>query len=384
MSRVHARLQQWWYSKELSPGVLLIPLGWLYALVMRVRGWLYALRILPADRVAVPVIVVGNIAVGGTGKTPLVIALAGYLAQQGWRPGIICRGYGGKAHSWPQQVRADSDPASVGDEAVLLARRTGCPVAAAGSRRVAAARGLIENDGCNIIISDDGLQHLALLRDIEIALIDGERRHGNGRCLPAGPLREPTSRLASVDLIVTNAASSTQVHRGELPMSLAPGPAVNVRDPSRRAPLHEFNAQPVHAVAGIGNPGRFFSMLERAGVQAVGHAFADHHAFARQDLAFGDELVVLMTEKDAVKCSTFAADSHWYVPVTAQLPDAFFVRLGQRLPDVPAERARQQSTRVDENDAEQSPNTRSAAGYAAHAHGEPQGTTVADEASRAS
>lgn len=354
---------------------------------MRVRSGLYALQILPVHHVDVPVVVVGNIAVGGTGKTPLVVALAGYLAQLGWRPGIICRGYGGKAQAWPQQVRADSDPLSVGDEAVLLARRTGCPVTAAGSRRVAAARGLIEHDGCNIIISDDGLQHLTLHRDIEIALIDGERRHGNGRCLPAGPLREPTTRLASVDMIVTNSAFTAQVHRGELPMTLVPGPAVSVRDPSRRVPLHEFNAQPVHAVAGIGNPRRFFSMLERAGLQAVGHAFADHHAFARQDLAFGDELVVLMTEKDAVKCTTFAADSHWYVPVTAQLPDAFFVRLGQLLPDLPAKGAMQHTARVDENDdanPEHSPNKRSAAGFAARVRGEPQATTVPGEVSKAS
>jgi tetraacyldisaccharide 4'-kinase len=333
VSWFHARLHRWWYSNELTFAVILIPVAWIYTLIMRVRGWLYALQVLPSRRVGVPVIVVGNIAVGGTGKTPLVIALAGYLAQQGWRPGIVCRGYGGKAQSWPQQVRKDSDPVSVGDEAVLLAQRTGCPVAAAGGRRVEASRGLVAHDGCNIIISDDGLQHLALHRDIEIALIDGERRHGNGRCLPAGPLREPASRLASVDLIVTNAVSSTQVQRGEMSMSLVPGPAVGVGEPGRRVPLHEFHAQPVHAVAGIGNPRRFFTTLESSGLQVVEHAFADHHAFVREDLAFGDEKAVLMTEKDAVKCMTFAADQHWYVPVTAQLPDAFFVRREQLLPD---------------------------------------------------
>ena len=163
-------------------------------------------------------------------KTPLVVGLAEYLMQQGWRPGIVCRGYGAKAQHWPQQVGADSDPRLVGDEAVLLAQRTRCPVAAAGGQRVEAARELVVRHGCNVIISDDGLQHLALQRDIEIALIDGERRHGNGRCLPSGPLREPSSRLLSVDIVVTNASTPAAVHAGELPMHLIAGPAVSVLD----------------------------------------------------------------------------------------------------------------------------------------------------------
>jgi tetraacyldisaccharide 4'-kinase len=333
----HARLQRLWYSKSHPLSLALIPLGLAYAMAMRIRRALYRLGVLSSNRVNARVIVVGNVAVGGTGKTPLVIALAGYLAQQGWRPGIVCRGYGGKAQHWPQQVRADSDPQMVGDESVLMARRARCPVSAAGSRRVKAARELIAHQGCNVIISDDGLQHLALQRDVEIVVIDGERRHGNGRCLPAGPLREPLSRLATVDMLVTNATSPAAVHRGEMPMQLIAGPAVSVHDKSRRMALHEFRAQPVHAVAGIGNPARFFSMLETAGLRPITHVFADHHDFEQTDVEFNDGMSVLMTEKDAVKCSRFGGPQHWFVPVTAQLPDAFFERLRRLLPPVPDE-----------------------------------------------
>ena len=315
----------WYRSHPLS--LLLAPLGWLYALVMIVRRSAYRVGLLPEHRVGVPVIVVGNVSVGGTGKTPLVVWIAGFLAAEGWRPAIVSRGYGGRARRWPQPVRVDSDPALVGDEAVLLARRTGCPTVASGSRRVEAARALVRNGACDVIVSDDGLQHLALARDVEIVVIDAERRHGNGRCLPAGPLREPLGRLASVDLLVSNGPA----RRGEFEMRLAPGPAVRLVDGERR-PLAAFRGTSVHAVCGIGNPARFFAALSDHGLMVTGHAFPDHHPFSGADLAFDDEAPVLMTEKDAVKCARFAGPRHWYVPVTAELPEAFCLRLERLLP----------------------------------------------------
>ena len=346
MSTAYVRLQRLWYLHDDPLGLVLIPFAWIYAVVMRLRRLLYRLGVLRSHQINALVIVVGNIAVGGTGKTPLVIALAGYLSQLGWRPGIVCRGYGGKALHWPQQVRADSDPRMVGDEAVLMAQRTQCPVAASGRYRVKTARELIKYYDCNVIISDDGLQHLALQRDVEIALVDGARRHGNGRCLPAGPLREPLSRLSTVDMVVTTNTRADTVQGAELSMQLIAGPVVNVLDGERRAALSEFICAPVHAVAGIGNPARFFRMLEQAGLRPIPHAFPDHHDFTPADVEFDDELAVLMTEKDAVKCRRFARQQHWYVPVTAQLSDAFFDALQRSLPPVPDDRARRVADEV--------------------------------------
>ncbi len=324
-------LPEIWYRGH-PLGLLLIPLGGLFAAAVRLRQAAYRARLLPSGHAGVPVVVVGNIAVGGTGKTPLVVWLAGFLASLGWRPGIVCRGYGGRGRRWPQQVRADSDAFSVGDEAVLLARRTGCPVVASGRRRLQAARSLVHNGGCDVIISDDGLQHLALARDLEIAVVDGERRHGNGRCLPAGPLREPVSRLASVDLVVANGAAG----RGEFQMTLAPGPAVRVSDTGVRRTLASMAGATVHAVCGIGHPARFFRMLAEAGLVVLEHPFPDHHAFVPGDLDFSDGHPVVMTEKDAVKCRAFAGPGHWYVPVTAVLPDAFCARVQRALGPPPA------------------------------------------------
>ena len=270
-------------------------------------------------------IVVGNISVGGTGKTPLVIWLSRYLGRD-FRPGVVCRGYGGRSRTWPQKVRADSDPATVGDEAVLLATRCGCPVAA-GPDRAASAKALIEHEGCNLILSDDGLQHLSLARDIEIAVVDGARRHGNGRCLPAGPLREPPSRLKSVDIVVTNGEAA----RGEFRMRVSPWKAINLAGQEAPRELGDFTRTPVHALCAIGNPARFFDMLRAARLEIVPHVFPDHYLFERGDIAFGDGLPVLMTEKDAVKCRRIASGEHWYVPVRAELDESFALRLGMLL-----------------------------------------------------
>ena len=205
------RLDHYWYTR--SPWLLLLtPLSLLFRVVVGARRLAYRVGIKRSTRVSLPVIVVGNITVGGTGKTPLVVWLAGYLREKGHAPGIVSRGYGGTASHWPQQVRADSDPAVVGDEAVLLAATTGCPMAVAPDR-VAAAQALVDQGGCDVIISDDGLQHYALQRDIEIAVIDGVRRFGSGFLLPAGPLREPLKRLQQVDLVVVNGLGDGDEHR---------------------------------------------------------------------------------------------------------------------------------------------------------------------------
>ena len=319
-----------WYAGH-AAGLALIPLGWLFRLAVGLRRLAFRLHLRKTTRVEVPVVVVGNISVGGTGKTPLVIWLSRYLGRE-LRPGVVCRGYGGRSRSWPQKVRADSDPATVGDEAVLLAKRCGCPVAA-GPDRAACARALIEHEQCNLILSDDGLQHLSLARDIEIAVIDGARRHGNGRCLPAGPLREPPSRLKDVDIVVTNGEAA----RGEFRMLVRPWKAMSVNGDEPPRDLGAFGGAPVHAVCAIGNPGRFFDMLRRARLHVVPHAFPDHHMFSRSEIEFRDDLPVLMTEKDAVKCRGIAGARHWYVPVRAELDESFALRLGVLLANVASE-----------------------------------------------
>jgi tetraacyldisaccharide 4'-kinase len=314
------RLEKLWYGSS-GAALLLAPLAWLYCGAAVVRRRAYAAGLLRVGRLPVPVVVVGNVTVGGTGKTPLVAWLAAHLRESGFRPGIVSRGYGGRARSWPQPVHADSDPAVVGDEAVLLVRRTGCPMTV-GPDRVAAARALLEENACSVILSDDGLQHYALARDVEIAVVDGTRRLGNGLCLPAGPLREPHARLGSVDLIVVNGAPGP----GEYGMRLenaAPRRLLNDEPGS----LEDFRERPVHAIAGIGHPARFFGGLRALGLQVIEHAFPDHHAYAPGDLELGDDLPLLMTEKDAVKCRRFAKPHHWYLPVDAR-PDP---RLAERV-----------------------------------------------------
>ena len=310
-----------WY--EPSPlGALLAPLGWAVALFTVLRRGAYRVGMRRSRQVGCPIVVVGNLSAGGTGKTPLVIAIAKLLARRGLRVGVVCRGYRGSASRWPRQVRSDSDPNRVGDEAVLLARRTGGPVAA-GPNRIAAARILFRRAKCDVILSDDGLQHLRLARDVEIVVVDGVRRHGNGRCMPAGPLREPLGRLASVDLVVVNGAARS----GELEMQLVAGDAVSLVDAGQTRPLDSFRGAPVHAVCAIGHAERFFRTLEAHGVTIVRHPFPDHHPFREAEIRFPDGASVLMTEKDAVKCERFADARHWYVPVEAVLSSELEARL---------------------------------------------------------
>ncbi len=315
------RLNGWWYGNTALVWPL-VPLSWLFRGAVFVRRKAYEWGARKIGWMPVPVIVVGNITVGGSGKTPLVIWLADYLSRAGYSPGVVSRGYGGRARNWPQQVRADSDPVSVGDEAVVLARRCNCPVAV-GPDRGAAARALLAHTECNVIIADDGLQHYALGRDIELAVLDGVRRLGNRHFLPAGPLREHPRRLEEVDFIVTNGLAG----RGEYGMRLHAGVARNLSDESVVRGIEAFRGRPLHAVAGIGNPDRFFEELRKHGLEFQAHAFPDHHQYRAEDVEFSDNADVLMTEKDAVKCRRFAQRRHWYVPVDAELNEYFGPRL---------------------------------------------------------
>lgn len=321
-----ARLIRWitdaWYT-EMYISSWFMPLSMLYVDAVRFRRFLYRIGVLKQSRLPVPVIIVGNITVGGTGKTPLVIWLAELLKQHGYQPGVISRGYAGAANKIPQLVTAQSDARSVGDEAVLLARRCDCPVAI-GVNRVAAAKLLLESHACNVIISDDGLQHYALQRDMEIAVVDGLRRFGNGYCLPVGPLREPQERLKQVDFVVVN--GSDDLEAGEIAMHCIGKELINLRSGERK-PLTEFKTQNCHALAAIGNPQRFFKQLAAAGLDCETQAFPDHYQFTASDIQFTDGKPLLMTEKDAVKCLDFAADYHWYLPISAEMPTAFSQQL---------------------------------------------------------
>ena len=293
------------------------------------RGWLRRLR------AGAPVVVVGNITAGGTGKTPLVIALVARLRAEGWTPGIASRGHGRDDEATPRWVDADSAAAQVGDEPLLIARATGAKVRV-DRDRVAAAKALVAA-GCDVVVCDDGLQHYRLARDIEIEVQDARRRYGNGRLLPAGPLREPVERAADCDFRVLNlgVASEADVQRdsglGEWPMRLQVGAAQPLHG-GRAQPLSAFAGQRVHAVAGIGDPERFFAMLRDAGLGVVPHAFPDHHAYVAADFAFGSRLPVLMTVKDAVKCAQLTDAQAFMVPVDAVLPEAFWEALLGRLP----------------------------------------------------
>ena len=314
-------IERQWYSPA-SYFRYLFPLAWPFRLVSTVRRGLYSAGFMAADGPDCPVVVVGNLTVGGTGKTPLVIWLAEFLARNGWQPGIISRGYGGMAAAWPQSVEPDSDPRLVGDEAVLISRRTDCPVEV-GPNRVHSSRKLQQTGRCDIIISDDGLQHYALRRELEIVVVDSARKFGNGLCLPVGPLRESVSRLRTADLLVYNGESEA----GGFGMKLVGDRAVNNLHPSLKMPLSQLAGSICHGVAGIGNPGRFFDHLVSWGLRPKVHRFPDHHRFVETDLCFNDEAPVLMTEKDAVKCFGFARDHHWHVPVEAQLDCGFGTQL---------------------------------------------------------
>ena len=280
------------------------------------RRLLYMLRIFRSQHPGIPVIVVGNLTVGGTGKTPLVLWIAEFLKSKGCSPAIVSRGYGSKVEA-PRAATVASDAAEVGDEPVLLARRSGCPVWIGPDRIAVAAALRAQHATVDVLVLDDGLQHYRMRRDVEIAVVDA-RGFGNGFLLPAGPLREPTWRLKTVDAVISHGAAvqgySMQLH-GDVTHRMT--------DARERQPLKSFAGQKVHAVAGIGDPNRFFIHLGKAGIKVMPHPFPDHHRFSSADLEFGDEAPVMLTEKDAVKLRSVARPNWWVLPVSAKLDPAF-------------------------------------------------------------
>ena len=314
-----------WYTPRLTPlAAVLWPLSIVFRIVVAARRYLFGAGILASTRLPVPVVVVGNITVGGAGKTPLVLALADALATRGFHPAIVSRGYGGTARAAQAVTRGD-DPAVVGDEPLLFAA-AGYPVWI-GVDRVAAGRGVIEaNPASDVLLSDDGLQHYRLAREVEIVVVDAERGFGNGLPLPAGPLREPVARLAEADavvrLVARDAPRPASATGRETVMTYEPLPWRNVHDVARIADPGAWREREVHVVAGIGHPQRFFDLVRSLGIHAAEHAYADHHAFTAGDLAFPAAAVILMTQKDAVKCAGFADDRYWYLPLSAVLDPA--------------------------------------------------------------
>ncbi|KKK75564.1 hypothetical protein LCGC14_2872450, partial [marine sediment metagenome] len=339
------------WNRRISWTLILVPFSWLFRLVVNIRRY-YHQQLVPNSSLKIPVIVVGNITVGGTGKTPLLLALVAHFKQQGYRPGVISRGYGGNASEYPILVTTTESAADeVGDEPLLLA--SACPVVV-DPDRYRAALSLMEQTNCDLILSDDGLQHYRLPRDIEIVVVDGGRGFGNGHCLPAGPLREPVSRLTQADFILINRTlpSSTvpngTVHnsndsgRSNLePGSLNPGylddcienhfqlkiePAQfrHLVSGQQLQPQDWADGRQIHAVAGIGNPQRFSTTLEQLGFEVQLHTWPDHHDFQGDELLFDDNLPVIITAKDAVKCHGIANDKVWVLDVVA-VPDTDFL-----------------------------------------------------------
>lgn len=321
---IQTRLTTQWYQNT-PVRWLLSPLSGLFRLVSACRKIAYQQDWLTRQKLPVPVIIVGNISVGGSGKTPFVIALVMALKKAGYHPGVISRGYGGKSPAYPLDVTAETAAVQSGDEPKLIAQRTACPVVVA-PRRAEAGRFLLSHYNCDVIVSDDGLQHYALQRDIEIAIVDASRGLGNGYCLPAGPLREPKSRLQQVDFTVWHGPTAAN----KLTMQLQLDDAVNLQS-GKKIALAAWRGQTVHAVAGIGHPQRFFSQLRQHGLNVVEHAFADHHVYLQHDLTFAEAYPILMTEKDAVKCRSFASADSWSVPATALIPEALLTAVRQKL-----------------------------------------------------
>ena len=303
------------WSGESPLWLLLLPLSWLYGLVSGIIRLLYRLGLKRAWRAPVPVVVVGNLTAGGNGKTPVVIWLVEQLQKRGIRPGVVSRGYGGKAAHYPLLLTPDTTTAEAGDEPVLIYQRTGAPVAVSPVRSDAVQALLAEHD-VQIIITDDGLQHYALARDKEIVVIDGVRRFGNGWWLPAGPMRERASRLKFVDAVIVNGGVAQP---GEIPMQLQPGMAINLLTGERQA-VSRLPA--LVAMAGIGHPPRFFATLEQCGARLEKRVpLADHQALVAEqvDALTTSGQTLIMTEKDAVKCRAFAKENWWYLPVDAEL-----------------------------------------------------------------
>ena len=318
-------LERYWY--RITPlHLILLPISLAFRLLVALRRALYRSGILSSEKLSVPVIVVGNISVGGTGKTPLTLALAQQLIGRGWHPLIVSRGHGGIGRQ--QAVSANSTAEQVGDEPLLMARRNLCPVWV-GVDRVATARAALQaHPQCDVVLCDDGLQHYRLQRDFEIAVIDGARGLGNGWMLPAGPLREPAARLNTVDAEVVNGGATAP---NQYSMHLSGELFYNLLDSEKTATAADLRNLRLHAVAGIGNPERYFRHLEALGLAINRHPYPDHHPYCAGDLAFTDCDALLLTEKDAVKCAAFADARYWVLRVDARIDPALLEHLQRKI-----------------------------------------------------
>ena len=331
---------------SLSPLIFLVVISWVFRLIIKIRKWLYAKHIFKSWNFPIPIIIIGNITLGGTGKTPLVIEISNWLKNKNnFSPGIISRGYLGN-HKSPTIVTATSDAALVGDEAVLIHKNSKCPMVV-GVNRVKAVKLLLDQyPKCNIIISDDGLQHYAIGRNLEIAVINHENPFGNKLCIPAGPLREPISRLKSVDFIISskytsdNNISIDNYHKHNnkylanmtaYPMHIKPKKIISLINNNILPIKPKSENKIIHGVAGIARPKNFFNLLKSLGYIVIEHAFADHYWYKNKELHFDDNLTVLMTEKDAVKYMKFADSRHCFLQVTAQLNKKFYQDLENKL-----------------------------------------------------
>ena len=324
-------LATYWYKPTALSWLfllLLLPLSWLYCAVSSIRRKLYLSGVLERVKADVPVVVIGNIVAGGSGKTPLLIALCEYVKKRGFKPGVVSRGYGG-SFTGVKQLSDGDTAALVGDEPLMIYRRTGVPVVIGSDRASAVERLLAEND-CDIVFSDDGMQHYRMARDMEIAVVDAGRRFGNGLCLPAGPLRERVSRLDDVDLVVYNGGSDALASYKLQALNF------DKLDANTERSLSDFKAgletsKPLHAVAGIGNPPRFFNQLRSLGFVIVEHAYADHHHYQQQDFEGWAQDCIVMTEKDAVKCDRLDLTDAWYLQVDAVFSETLETELAARL-----------------------------------------------------
>jgi len=309
---------------------LMYPLSLLYLALITLRFRLYRMGWLKSEKLPVPVIVVGNISVGGTGKTPLVIALVEYFQAMGKKPGVISRGYKAERLDSPKIVTEGDTAREVGDEPLLITQQCHVPVAV-GPDRAANGKLLIEKSDCDMLISDDGFQHFALERDIDIVVIDGDRGLGNGWCLPAGPLREPIGALHRADAVIVNGGKVDVKHPEKYAMSYTLSAMLQING-DEVGRIDQFRGKQVRAIAGIGNPNRFFEQLSQAGIEVVPHVFEDHHNFRANDLKFNDDLPVLMTRKDAVKCRSLIESSNfWSVPVELEIDTGLFAFLERKI-----------------------------------------------------
>ena len=305
-------IEKIWYSKNII-SIFLLPLSWIFIAVSSVRRILFEAFASKKNGLRdTQIIVVGNLTVGGAGKTPFVSYLAQCCLQKNISVGVVARGYGREDESKLEEVMHDSNVTKVGDEALMLKHQLGCPVAVA-AKRIDAVKYLNKKYSLDLIISDDGLQHYKLPRDVEIIVVDGEREFGNGWCLPSGPLREPVSRLRQADIVVSNGENASYVYQ----YCLSYNDFISLDNSSIKKTHKDFEKQEIHAVAGIGYPRRFFAALEKLGLHIISHTFPDHHAYQLTDIEFNDNLPIIMTEKDAVKCRQFNLKNMWYLSTVA-------------------------------------------------------------------